>query len=71
MIFPHFQIFELKVHVFLELSNVFIIILAGAREEKFIFIDEDYVGVVLGRHLRNIRKIEHETRVRMKFEALL
>ncbi|KAF8381920.1 tofu-7 [Pristionchus pacificus] len=33
-----------------------------AREEKFIFIDEDYVGVVLGRHLRNIRKIEHETR---------
>ncbi|GMT32517.1 hypothetical protein PFISCL1PPCAC_23814 [Pristionchus fissidentatus] len=33
-----------------------------ARLEKFIFIDSDYVGVVLGRHLRNIRKIEYETR---------
>ncbi|GMT30513.1 hypothetical protein PFISCL1PPCAC_21810 [Pristionchus fissidentatus] len=33
-----------------------------ARLEKFIFIEADFVGVVLGRHLRNIRKIEYETR---------
>lgn len=62
MIFSHVSS---KYLFFLVFSNVLIIILAGAREEKFIFIDEDYVGVVLGRHLRNIRKIEHETRVNL------
>ncbi|GMR30164.1 hypothetical protein PMAYCL1PPCAC_00359, partial [Pristionchus mayeri] len=33
-----------------------------SRKEKFLFIDEAFVGVVLGRHLRNIRRIENETR---------
>lgn len=33
----------------------------SGRLEHFIFLDASYVGIVLGRQLRNLRRIEHET----------